>query len=497
MIYGDSPVKSVMRIPLISTAALLLFFAAAIPSSAQEAKPLFRILDTPERSLSPSSIASVEESAIEVDQQVGGTEILIPLFDGKTYKAFERGSEIRAIDDRTWRGKIAVEKFEGDVVITIRKGSVVGLIYSPDAVYEIVPRGGSHYLVKLNQSLFPECGGEVTSPKDEIAQAVSPVPEGSVPDSGDRIDVMVVYTTATKNFLGGDAAAQALAQAAIDATNTAYINSRVRQRVRMVHSQEFQYVESTGSADLSALRGSSLIQGLRDTHRADLVAEISEVTGVCGIGYLMGGTGGNSNNAFTVTARSCAVGNLSFAHELGHNMGSQHNPQNGSGATYSYGYGHYVDTVFRTVMSYVDPCPGGCTRRPYFSNPSINYLQYPTGIFNARDNARSLNNTADAISNYRNSGAGIMMQAFFNGGILPRGIRRNVTWQSAGVSGNVRILLTRDDGVTWETLIFDTPNDGNEPITVWGPATKNGRLRVASSDAPHVSDTSTGQISIR
>ena len=39
---------------------------------------------------------------------------------------------------------------------------------------------------------------------------------------------MVVYTTATKNFLGGDAQAQALAQQAIATSNTAYLNSRIR-----------------------------------------------------------------------------------------------------------------------------------------------------------------------------------------------------------------------------------------------------------------------------
>jgi hypothetical protein len=483
-----------MKILRFISATLFTFSVLACVANAQTARNLFTILETPEKSAAPSSAASVRESKVDIDQHISSGEILIPLFDGKTHRAIEKGSEVRAMDDRTWRGKLTEGKFEGDVIITFRKGFVFGLIYSPDAVYEIVPRGDSHYLVRLDQSLFPECGGDVES---EAASSLVAAPEGGALDSGDRIDVLVVYTTATKNFLGGDAQAQAHAQAAIDAANTAYINSRIRQRVRLVHSEEFAYVETTGSNDLSALRNNAGIQTLRNTHNADLVAEISEVSGLCGIGYLMGGTGGNSNNGFTVTARSCAVGNLSFAHELGHNMGSQHNPENGSGATYSYGYGHYVNGSYRTVMSYVDQCASGCARRPYFSNPSIIYLGQPTGIVNARDNARSINNTADTIANYRFSPSAIQLSSFDAGTNIQRGIRRNLTWNSGNVTGNIRIEFSMDEGTTWQTLIASTPDDGSEGITFWTRPSRMARVRAVSVNAPHVTDSSTGNIFIR
>jgi hypothetical protein len=483
-----------MRYTFLVVAAFITLMGSS-SVNAQATKRLFSILDTPEKSLAPSSLASVKESKIGIDQHISEGEILIPLFDGKTYRAVEKGSEVRAIDDRTWRGKLIEGTFDGDVVITFRKGFVSGLIYSPDAVYEIVARGDSHYLVQLDQSLFAECGGDV---KGEPAVATpGAAPEGGALDSGDRIDVLVVYTTATKNFLGGDAQAQALAQQAIDATNTAYINSKIRQRVRLVHSEEFAYVETTGSADLSALRSNAGIQTLRNTHNADMVAEISEVTGLCGIGYLMGGTGGNANNAFTVTARSCAVGNLSFAHELGHNMGSQHNPESGSGATYSYGYGHYVNGSYRTVMSYVDPCTSGCTRRPYFSNPNVFFAGVPTGIANARDNARSINNTADTIANYRFSPSAIQLSNFDAGTVMQRGIRRNLTWNTGNVSGNIRIEYSTDEGTTWQTLIANTPDDGSEGVTFWTRPSKMARVRAVSINAPHVTDSSTGNIFIR
>lgn len=447
-----------------------------------------------------SSVASVREAEITFDSNgqnlVRQARLTLPLFDGKTVEASVTETEHRAADDITWRGKIRYAKVDGDAIVTYRKGFYAALIYGPDAVYEIVPRGDKHFLVELDQTRFPECGGGIKGDEGGVRPTASRNLAGF--DSGDRIDVLVVYTTATKNILGGDAQAQAHAQAAIDAANTAYINSKIRQRLRMVHSQEYLYTETTSaSTDLSNLRNDASIATLRNAHNADLVSEISEVSGVCGIGYLMGAATGNQNNAFTVTARSCAVGNLSFAHELGHNMGSQHNPENGSGPTFPYGFGHYVNGSYRTVMSYVDPCTSGCTRVAYFSNPNVIFNGAATGINNARDNARSINNTADAIAGYRYSGSSLMMLNYNSGITIPRMISQNFTWLSDNITGNVRIDISRDESTNWETLVGSTPNDGSEIISILAPVTRRARLRIVSLSNPTVSDSSTGNIIIR
>ena len=294
----------------------------------------------------------------------------------------------------------------------------------------------------------------------------------------------------------GDAQAQAFAQSAIDTTNTTYINSKIRQRVRLVNASETAIAE-TGSlgTELPVVRSDATVAALRDQYKADLVAMISNSSDACGIGYLMGSA--NPLNGFTVTSRTCAVGNLSFPHELGHNMASQHNPENGSNPTYPYGFGHYVNGVFRTVMSYVDPCTSGCTRRPYFSNPEVLFSGFPTGIDNARDNARSINNTADTIANYRYSGSNLLMNNFNGGEALPRNISRALTWSSDNLTGNVRIEISRDESTNWETVIANTSNDGTESVTVYGRSTRRARLRVVSIDNPIVSDSSVRNISIR
>lgn len=482
--------------------AFFFLWICSLTAVAQDRAALFTFIETPAaRSATDRySVASVKESDIRInlaELSRGGTERLsLPLFDGKTYEAKSTGIEIRSMTDLTWRGKIRQGKFEGDVILTLKNGYVAGLVYSPNAVYEIVPVKDRQILVQLDQTLFPECAGDIKG--DPPVQAVQPESPSATIDSGDRIDVLVLYTTPVKNSLGGDAQAQAFAQSSIDTTNTTYINSKIRQRVRLASAQETAIAETGNlSTELSALRADAGVATARNTFNADLVAMLSNSTNACGIGALMGGAGGNPSNGFTVTARTCAVGNLSFPHELGHNMASHHNPENAGTPTFPYGFGHYVNGNFRTVMSYVDPCTSGCTRRPYFSNPSVNFNGVPTGIENARDNARSINNTADWIANYRYSGSNLQMTNLNGGESLTRGVNRTLTWGSDNITGNVRIDYSRDESTNWTTLVASTPNDGSEVIRAPGMVTRRLRIRIVSLDNTAVSDSSVTNLVVR
>lgn len=479
----------------------LLFWTGSGKVEARNA-PLFTLKEAPQArpAAERSSLASVKEADISIDMAAvsrpGSSRLDLPLFDGKTYRAQREELEIRSATDLTWRGKVREGSFLGEVVLTLRNGYVFGLIYSPEAVYEITAKGDRQILVQLDQRLFPECAGDI---KGDPAKAgtLSAAPEAAI-DSGDRIDVLMLYTAQVKTALGGDTQAQALAQASIDLSNTTYRNSKIRQRVRLVNVQETT-IAQTGSlsSELTALRNNAGVGALRNTFQADLVAMLSTSNDACGIGFLMGSVAGNPNNGFTVTSQTCAVGNLSFPHELGHNMGDAHNPENGSGGTYSYSFGHWVNGSYRTVMSYVNPCVAGCVRQPYFSNPNISFNGVPTGIHNSRDNARSMNNTADAIAGYRYSGSSIQLTSFNGGEWLPRASNRTLTWTSDNISGNVRIDVSRDESRTWSPLIATTANDGSEVFSVGGPLSRAIRLRVISVDNTAVTDSSVNNLATR
>lgn len=488
-----------MKYVAIAAIFLSILLTYSDSASAENAR-LFRMIETPHaRSVeSRSSVASVRESEVVFNSNIlnNSQKLDISLFDGKTHEAkrlTNEGLETRAFDDLTWRGKIAQGEFAGDVVITQKGGYFAGIIYSADAVYEIVPKGDKHFLVELDQTLFPPCAGGVKG--DEVPNIVS---VGAGSDSGDRIDVLVLYTAAVRTAAGGDAQIQTVAQQAIDSTNTSYINSRIRQRVRLVGAELTALVETGNfSTELSNLRNDTATNSRRDALKADLVDMFTTSTAACGIGYLMGPVGGNANNGYTVTARTCAVGNLSFAHELGHNMGSHHNPENGGTPTFPFAFGHYVNGSYRTVMSYVDPCTSGCTRVPYFSNPNVIFNGQPTGVNNARDNARSIELTADWIANYRYSGSSITL-GNYNGGIAyPRNIRQSLIWTSDNAVGDVKIEISRDGGASWATLFNPTPNDNQEYFALGTRATKQGRIRITSLSNPAISDTSVANFGIR
>jgi hypothetical protein len=225
-------------------------------------------------------------------------------------------------------------------------------------------------------------------------------------DDGSVIDVMIVYTAEARQGWGGTNAILALSQNCINTTNTAYSNSDIGPLVlNLVHTEEVNYSE-TGSAstDLGRLQGTNdgfmdNVHQLRDTHAADLVAMLVDSFNACGIGYLSPFT---AANGFTVTDTGCAVSNLSFPHEIGHNMGATHDRDNAGGAVFSYAYGWRFggpdNDDHRTIMSY---SPG--VRRPYFSNPDVNYQGLPTGVNNSEDNARCHDNTRDSVANFRDS----------------------------------------------------------------------------------------------
>jgi subtilisin-like proprotein convertase family protein len=399
----------------------LFYFEPSQAQSAPETVRLFELIGT-EKFQSSVSMAAVREQEIEINFSnvdfENARELGLPLLDGKLYQAIRRESEgfIRFADDEfTWRGKIFGDNdWNGDVTLTVKAGALSGLIYSPGGVYEIVPQANSkHLLVQIDQSQFLPCGGAIPAKPENVEAHEPSIEDGQIAsDDGSQIDVLVVYTVPFRQSLGGTSQAQAFAQQAIASANTAYQNSNINPRLRLVSTLEVNFTEDgTLSTALHWVDSDATVAAARNTAKADMVAMLVDTaTDSCGLAYVMRSVGpGFSTQAFSATARECAIGNLSFAHELGHNQGCEHNPENGgpsNEASYPYAYGHYIDNSFRTVMSYSNPCPSGCTRVAYFSNPSITFNGFATGIANQRDNHRVINNTALTISQFRDSSGG-------------------------------------------------------------------------------------------
>jgi len=337
-----------------------------------------------------------------------GNVLLLNLFDDTSLTARLYHGQARSEEHFIWTGHV-----EGDrgsqVTMVVQDGVMVGNIRVSGEFYQVRYLGGGvHVIYEIDETKFPPAGEPipVRNPPSLVEDKI-----GAAVDDGSTLDVMVVYTPAARAAAGSTTAMNALINLAITETNTAYSNSGVNPRVRLVHTEEVSYMESDDfTADLNCLTNATdgcidNVHTLRDTHGADLVSLFIEGGFNCGLAWVMTDLSNNFESfAFSIVRRTCATGNFSFGHEIGHNMGLQHaranQPPDG---VFPYSHG-YVDPAnkFRTIMG-----TGATFRIQHFSNPAVSFGGYPTGVDfqdpDSADSARSLNNTAITVANWRDS----------------------------------------------------------------------------------------------
>lgn len=363
-------------------------------------------------SIETTQLNTTEYAGISADVNVKLLTSRLPTVDielpsGQRLTAIFKSGQSNHIQGYSWRGHVSGDDAQ-IINLSVFGDAIAGSIHTDKAVYEIQPLGNYRIkLVELKSHAFPECDGG-----EPVMQPMAYEPQQLSNETSSRaantVDVIVVYTPEARNGAGGHNAIRATAQAAVDAMNSSMVNSLVDTEIVLLYAGEVNYNDSTDSAtDLAWLQASSEVENLKVLYGADMAGLlVDSLSGSCGRGYVMRNPGpGFRDYAVQVTARTCAVGNLSFAHEFGHNMGLEHNPENSSAtpatASYAWSFGHYHDGSYRTVMSYSSQCGSGCTRQQYFSNPNVTFNSLATGIDNERDNARTLGLTAPVSAAFR------------------------------------------------------------------------------------------------
>ena len=400
-----------------------------------------------------------------------------------------------------------IEDMPGSQVVMVAgSGILQANIAVPGHFYQVRYHGqGVHHIREIDQGRFPS---ELTPLPGGSAETAIKKPEAAALDSGDIIDIMVVYTAAARSAAGGSAAMENLIDLAVAESNSGYANSGVNQQLRLVYTAEAVYSEVSfnWSTTLSRLRGTSdgymdEVHAWRNTYGADEVVLIVNNTGYCGIAYVMQTVSTSfAPYAFAVVSRICATGYYSFAHELGHNMGCAHDRANASvmGA-YNYAFGYQApDEAFRTIMAY--NCPGGCPRVNYWSNPDKTYGGQPMGVVYtdplAADNRRALNNTANTVANFRQAVVPAITVTSPDGGEeWPVGSTQEITWTSGGPIDNVKIDYSVNNGENWAGIAASTANDGSYDWTIPDNPSDNCLVRVSETDGSSA-DVSNGLFSI-
>ena len=376
---------------------------------------------------------------------------------------------------------------DSEVALVVQGPDVLGYVRRGAELWRLTPLGdGTTAVYRYDTSKFrmhppgwdPGSGMDMNmAPGKRSAEDA-----GAEADTGDIIDVMVVYTRAARTKVGN---ADAAIRLAFDNARRHYENSRIPFRLRLVHSYQTAYTESGDIGDdLEAIQERSDgnmddVHALRDRHGADLVhLLISGVTPrgggtvTCGVAYYAH-LREAAHIAFGVTAVECETAAKStFTHEIGHNLGASHDPNNASYVAFPYGYGNCNEREgWATVMAYTRVNNECTSHIPYFSSPALRYQGVATGDAARMDNRRVLLETARTVANHRqsrNTGGGTHL--------LPYILAEN----TAGAHGFVRIVnRSAQAGTVTLTAIDDAGrNAGTETLSL----AANGAIHFTSRD---------------
>jgi hypothetical protein len=400
---------SSLRMALIAFSLAAL--AALVPPAAAAEAPMLRLADASSIEI-PAELADSPMVA-PVRLNLAGLEdpderrLSLPLPDGTVLRVERTDLERRGRRDYAWRGRMVNAKGEvnGHVTLTVWKNYVIGRIVTPGKIWRIVPEQGRHWLAQAVEPGLP-CGTDERSEivslvmKSAAATESAETPEPAVDAAAafTRLRLVVVYPRATA---GGDAARlTAEIRAAVDDGNSALANGGVNARIELVAVREVNHQESRDPVDdLIFLYENPAMVALRRQMNAPLLSIITLASpGICGIANLMDRNeyeGRIKPIGVSLVRRGC-LGRQTLMHEIGHNLGAQHDESNithPESMLVPYSKAHFVVGSFRTVMSYFNECEGSCPEIDYFSNPNVTFDGHPIGIPNDRDNNRLVSAT--------------------------------------------------------------------------------------------------------
>ncbi len=358
-----------------------------------------------------SRTVNVGFDMVSAASRAKGETLPLNLFADASYTAVMDRIDTSA-QANVWVGHLDGVALSNVTLATV--GNVMqGVVFMPNAIYAVRYSGnGVHTVYQINQAAFPPEAaprtGHATAPNTAprlpattynlflpfILNNLSPT------GAGPTIDVLVVYTQHAQNAAGGASAIVALIAGAESISNTSYANSGITQKIHIAGSALVNYVEANTGDDntnwdtnlnnLTAGAGAlSVVPGLRAQYKADLVDMLTDYTwlgtsSICGLAWLnaTAPSGTSEGTGFSVVDQGCAVANLSFPHELGHNMGAEHDWYVDATNTFAHGY-IYTPAKWRTIMAYNNFCRDqgfDCDRIPYWSNPAVMYGGVPMGV---------------------------------------------------------------------------------------------------------------------
>ena len=444
--------------------AYLCVICVSLLSSAANAENqgLFSDTEVPqslEESATDDEFPAIQRRMVRIDfEQLGAVrkEVLAQRPAHLALNLFE-GVSFRVVLERTaptssgysLSGRLEGVPF-GTMALVLNGRIVMGKVRTLEAVYTIRTLGAGTYVIERTDPTEFREGPPLKPAAPTSALDSRTDARATEEDDGSEIDVFVVWTPTARKDAGGTRHIETAIDLAVVETNNAYAASGAAQRIKLVGAVEVNYEETNLLIDLPRLVNQTdgyldEIHTLRDGYAADLVHLVS--SGLCGGGgieglaYAMEDPSASFESFAFSASRFCNLANLDntnvrrglssriFAHELGHNMGLQHDRYArhttlNKPYPYSHGYvnqkafddGATSESRWRTIMAYDEQCRAAGLRCPQllrFSNPDQRYpddsghaLGVPGDdpsdeVDGPADAVRSLDNTRRIVANFR------------------------------------------------------------------------------------------------
>jgi hypothetical protein len=371
--------------------------------------------------------------------EIDADQALASALSGRMTLVTPDGTRVSLVYDRhithdggnwTWIGREDSDDTKTDSVITFGPNATFGTLPSVNGQQlKLTTVHGKTYIAsapwaQLKEGVRPGGDTLIAAGSTPLTSSASPstVTASAAAASGTVVDVMIAFTTGYAAYRGdGNVATTAMINL-VDNANSILSNSNVAASFRLVNVSEVSYPDTgDNSVALSTLATGSTattigsLRFYRDQYGADLVSLVRRYDtsqNGCGLAYIPQANYATTGPdlAFSVVGDgSIDLGNgvtsfcpvTSLSHEMGHNLGAQHNrQQNSTGGLFAYSYGYRNDSAgFYDVMSYG---LNGQEAERLYSTPDLSICKgLPCGEANASDVARTLRQTMPIAATFR------------------------------------------------------------------------------------------------
>lgn len=388
-----------------------------------------------------------------------------------------------------WRGAVVGG---GEATFVIDGDQVTGVVRAGARSFRIQPERGEHRVVEFDPAGRPQNRDDAikpslpVTPQSQEAKSPAHSPAVNIESAAATpatIRLLIVYTSAAAADVESMSAAASLAVAY---TNTALSNSQTDVQFTLagigtVDLQESGVTMNTILSDFQESKGDfGRIQKLRANLGADLVQIWIGANGSpdsCGLGYLLSDADQPNLDLASLATFGVSTVTTDFggacltstiAHELGHNLGAEHDRfqvEDDVAGPEGYNYGYIDLGFFRDIMSYDNQCTEenqSCPEIQYFSNPNVMFNGRPTGADDATpeaaNSARKISEIAQVVSQFDNH---LTPEPLVQMGLVSAGLQTESgsflrVLNTGTETGIATITLLTEQGDVWGT--WTSPN---------------------------------------